>query len=138
MTPAALTLDHLGAATDRPRARGDRPRDRGERLRERGDRKPPREPAQRWPSRDEPGELGFGFGDEPNSPAETSRPAPPSTGHAAHRELTLDELLSTTWDSLTAHQTVTCPVCTGAMAPRYGSGALPVGGRCRRCGTSLG
>jgi hypothetical protein len=51
---------------------------------------------------------------------------------------TLDHLITGAWEELTAHRTVTCPVCHGHMAPRYGSGALPVGGRCRRCGSSLG
>ena len=42
------------------------------------------------------------------------------------------------WEGLSSHHTVTCPVCSGKMAPRYGSGARPVGGRCRRCGSTLG
>jgi hypothetical protein len=51
---------------------------------------------------------------------------------------TLDDLLSSVWTGLAAHHQVTCPVCRGSMAPRYGSGAQPVGGRCRRCGSTLG
>jgi hypothetical protein len=50
----------------------------------------------------------------------------------------LDEVLSAAWDGLAAHHSVTCPVCSGSMAPRYGSGAKPVGGRCTRCGSTLG
>jgi hypothetical protein len=50
----------------------------------------------------------------------------------------LDDLISGVWDGLSSHNAVTCPVCGGTMAPRYGSGARPVGGRCRRCGSSLG
>jgi hypothetical protein len=50
----------------------------------------------------------------------------------------LDDVLSAAWDGLTAHHSVTCPVCRGSMAPRYGSGAKPVGGRCTRCGSTLG
>ena len=50
----------------------------------------------------------------------------------------LDEVLSAAWDGLAAQHSVTCPVCSGAMAPRYGSGAKPVGGRCARCGSTLG
>jgi len=50
----------------------------------------------------------------------------------------LDEVLSAAWDGLAAHHSVTCPVCSGSMAPRYGSGAQPVGGRCTRCGSTLG
>jgi hypothetical protein len=62
-----------------------------------------------------------------------SRPAPASRGG-----LTLDELLSAAWDGLAGHHSVPCPVCSGPMAPRYGSGAKPVGGRCTRCGSTLG
>jgi hypothetical protein len=51
---------------------------------------------------------------------------------------TLDDLLTAAWDGLAAHDSVTCPVCSGSMAPRYGSGAKPVGGRCTRCGSTLG
>ena len=54
-----------------------------------------------------------------------------------HR-LTLDDLVLGVWEGLSSHHTVTCPVCSGKMAPRYGSGARPVGGRCRRCGSTLG
>jgi hypothetical protein len=50
---------------------------------------------------------------------------------------TLDGLLTGIWDSLTAHRDVTCPVCGGPMAPRYGAGALPIGGRCADCGSDL-
>jgi hypothetical protein len=50
----------------------------------------------------------------------------------------LDDVISGAWDDLAAHHTVACPVCSGPMAPRYGSGARPVGGRCRRCGSTLG
>jgi hypothetical protein len=50
----------------------------------------------------------------------------------------LDEVLTAAWDGLAAHHSVTCPVCSGSMAPRYGSGAQPVGGRCTRCGSTLG
>jgi len=50
----------------------------------------------------------------------------------------LDDVLSAAWDGLAAHSSVTCPVCSGSMVPRYGSGAQPVGGRCKRCGSTLG
>lgn len=149
MTPAALTLD-LGLATERTRARGDRPRTRTDRPRDRGDRgdrasrrdplqlrAPLHEHREDEPRHDEP--TGVDFEAAPPRPAAApAHEGPSSTDHATHSELTLDELLSSTWDALTMHQPVTCPVCTGTMAPRYGSGALPVGGRCRRCGTSLG
>ena len=58
--------------------------------------------------------------------------------HASHDRLTLDDLVLGVWEGLSSHHTVTCPVCSGKMAPRYGSGARPVGGRCQRCGSTLG
>ena len=51
---------------------------------------------------------------------------------------TLDDLIVGVWEGLSSHHTVTCPVCSGKMTPRYGSGARPVGGRCKRCGSTLG
>jgi hypothetical protein len=51
---------------------------------------------------------------------------------------TLDDLITGVWEGLSSHHTVTCPVCSGKMTPRYGSGARPVGGRCGRCGSTLG
>jgi hypothetical protein len=52
--------------------------------------------------------------------------------------LTLDELIVGVWEGLAAHSTVACPVCGGAMTPRYGSAPAPVGGRCESCGSTLG
>jgi hypothetical protein len=71
-----------------------------------------------------PAILGFG--------AERSRRATPR--HVP----TLADLITGTWDDLLSHTTTTCPVCSGAMAPRYGAGSAPVGGRCRDCGSTLG
>jgi hypothetical protein len=51
---------------------------------------------------------------------------------------TLDEVLVGAWEGLLAHHPVTCPVCSAAMTPRYGSGPGPVGGRCTSCGSTLG
>ena len=56
----------------------------------------------------------------------------------AHGRFTLDDLIVGVWEGLSSHHTVTCPVCSGKMTPRYGSGARPVGGRCARCGSTLG
>ena len=74
-----------------------------------------------------------------------SRYDPASHGHAAprddrssHSRLTLDDLVLGVWEGLSSHHTVTCPVCSGKMTPRYGSGARPVGGRCKRCASTLG
>ena len=50
---------------------------------------------------------------------------------------TLEDLLSGAWEDLSAHRTATCPICDGAMEPRYGSGPSAVGGRCGDCSTEL-
>jgi hypothetical protein len=52
-------------------------------------------------------------------------------------EPTLDDVLAGAWEGLTAHSVVLCPVCHDQMAPDYGAHALPVGGTCRSCGSSL-
>jgi hypothetical protein len=70
--------------------------------------------------------------DKPPAPSREPASRAPRGGQ------TLDDVLSSAWDGLAAHRSVTCPVCHGSMAPRYGSGAQPVGGRCRRCGSTLG
>ena len=51
---------------------------------------------------------------------------------------TLDQLVTRAWEGLSADRTVSCPVCHGRMAPRYGSGPGAVGGRCTGCGSVLG
>jgi hypothetical protein len=51
---------------------------------------------------------------------------------------TFDGLIVGAWEDLSAHRPVSCPVCHGAMAPRYGGGQGAVGGRCTDCGTVLG
>ena len=50
---------------------------------------------------------------------------------------TLEDVLSGAWEDLVAHRTATCPICDGAMVPRYGSVPFAVGGRCRDCGAEL-
>ena len=50
---------------------------------------------------------------------------------------TLEDVLSGAWEDLTAHRTAACPICAGAMDPRYGAGPSAVGGRCRSCRTEL-
>jgi hypothetical protein len=74
----------------------------------------------------------------PRIVASAARPAAPAAAPSSRAGRTLDELISGAWEGLSAHQTVMCPVCSGPMAPRYGSGARPVGGRCRRCASTLG
>jgi DnaJ-class molecular chaperone len=92
------------------------------------------------------GTLALGL-DRPRLPGDARQPqragrAPrhdsASEADAIRRGPTLDDLVVGVWEDLASHHTVTCPVCSGRMAPRYGSGARPVGGRCRRCGSSLG
>lgn len=54
-------------------------------------------------------------------------------------DLSLEGVIVRAWEGLAAHRGVGCPVCGGNMAPRYGaSGAAPVGGRCKDCGSVLG
>jgi hypothetical protein len=55
----------------------------------------------------------------------------------ADREPRLDELIVGLWQQLSTHASVECPVCGSAMEPEYGAHALPVGGRCGSCGSSL-
>jgi hypothetical protein len=68
------------------------------------------------------------------------RPLAPvaAAGSGSGSARSLDDLISAAWQDLVAHHTVACPMCAGPMVPRYGSGARPVGGRCRRCGSTLG
>lgn len=56
---------------------------------------------------------------------------------SARKGRTLEDVLSGAWEDLSAHRAATCPVCTGALEPRYGSGPSPVGGRCGDCGSEL-
>jgi hypothetical protein len=58
-------------------------------------------------------------------------------GAGARPERTLDDVLLDAWQQLSGHAAVSCPVCRGSMVPRYGSDPAPVGGRCRRCGSTL-
>ena len=51
---------------------------------------------------------------------------------------TLEDVISSAWEGLAAHDVVACPACRGQMVPRYGSGGTAVGGRCVDCGTTLG
>jgi hypothetical protein len=49
----------------------------------------------------------------------------------------LDDLLAGVWEGLAAHRVVACPVCASEMRPEYGAHALPIGGRCGACGSTL-
>jgi hypothetical protein len=51
---------------------------------------------------------------------------------------TLDDLVVGVWEGLAAHRTVACLACgETSMTPRYSAGPVPVGGRCRGCGTTI-
>jgi hypothetical protein len=50
---------------------------------------------------------------------------------------TLDDLLTGIWETVSSGQPATCPLCHGALEPRYGAGSAPVGGRCTSCGTEI-
>ena len=50
---------------------------------------------------------------------------------------TIDELIVGVWEGLSAGHAAACPVCDGALVPRFGSGSAPVAGRCRDCGSEL-
>ncbi|HEV8152622.1 MAG TPA: hypothetical protein VGP78_06810 [Solirubrobacteraceae bacterium] len=58
-------------------------------------------------------------------------------GDAPRERPTLDDLVVGVWEGLHAHHPAPCPICSGTMTPRYGSGPRPVGGRCGDCGTGL-
>jgi len=74
---------------------------------------------------------------ERGAPGEDPRhDAPPAAEGRGRR--TLDDLVVGVWEDLSAHHAATCPVCSGPMQPRYGSGSAPVGGRCTNCGSTLG
>jgi hypothetical protein len=65
------------------------------------------------------------------------RPTAPLPKLTPREGPTLEDVLSGAWEDLIAHRTATCPICDGAMEPRYGSGPSAVGGRCGRCRTQL-
>ncbi len=51
---------------------------------------------------------------------------------------TLDSLITGVWRELARHRITDGPVCGEEMEPEYGAHALPIGGRCTGCGTTLG
>jgi hypothetical protein len=75
------------------------------------------------------------------SPVLHERHIPPARAVVAHgtrtAARTLDEVLTATWSDLLAHRSAPCPACGGNLAPRYGAGEAPRGGRCVRCATTL-
>ncbi len=74
----------------------------------------------------------------PDQGGSSARPDP--AGHTTRPggELTLDELLVVAWEGVTAHHQASCPVCHGAMVPRYAAaGPESLGGSCRDCRSTL-
>lgn len=63
----------------------------------------------------------------------TTLPETPAVGVQS-----LDELLVDAWEGLVAQRTVSCPVCAGALRPRYGAEiGVVAGGRCADCDTTV-
>ena len=52
-------------------------------------------------------------------------------------EVTLDELVVDTWESLASARTVACPVCGEDMEPRHAAGSGELSGACAHCGATL-
>ena len=50
---------------------------------------------------------------------------------------TLDELIVSLWEGLSAGQDVACPVCAEKMRPQYGVHARAIGGQCSDCGSTV-
>jgi hypothetical protein len=61
-------------------------------------------------------------------------PLPPAQ-HAG--PASLEEVISGAWATVIAGATAPCPVCAGALQPRWSAGAGVVGGRCTDCGATL-
>jgi hypothetical protein len=72
----------------------------------------------------------------PAAPAPTASPVSPP-GPTTPAGVTLDDLVSEGWAGLAAAGSIACPICAGAMSPRWSAGAGVVGGRCGDCGTTL-
>ena len=50
---------------------------------------------------------------------------------------TLDAMLVGAWEDLRSGRSAACPVCGGALAPRFAAGPRPVAGTCDSCGSQL-
>ena len=50
---------------------------------------------------------------------------------------TLDELIVSLWEGLSAHRDVACPVCAEKMSPEYGVHARAIGGHCSACSSTV-
>ena len=60
------------------------------------------------------------------------------TAAGERSQRTLDDVVAGKWGRLLTHQVVACPLCLGEMKPEYGAHALPIGGSCATCGSTLG
>ena len=49
----------------------------------------------------------------------------------------LADVVTEAWATVIAGAPAPCPVCAGALQPRWSAGAGVVGGRCEDCGTTL-
>ena len=80
----------------------------------------------------------FDFLEAEELTAHRHEPHPTTRAVAGEEPRTLDDVLSGAWEGLTTTASATaCPVCDGALAPRWSAGAGVVGGRCRDCGSEL-
>jgi hypothetical protein len=57
--------------------------------------------------------------------------------HLFDGEPTLEERIAGAWAQLALGRTAECPLCGGALHPRWSAGAGVVGGRCESCGSEL-
>ena len=73
-----------------------------------------------------------------STPSVAPLPEPATWAGAGEQRRTLDDLLSASWEGLSAESAVAaCPVCDGELVGRWSAGAGVVGGRCRDCGSEL-
>ncbi len=63
--------------------------------------------------------------------------AAPSLFEPVGGEPTLEDEILGVWEGFITHRLAACPVCGEDMAPEYGAQALPIGGRCRGCDSTL-
>jgi hypothetical protein len=63
--------------------------------------------------------------------------AAPTLDDELGAEPTLDDMISGAWEGLSAHRSLDCLMCGEPMTPEYGVHALPIGGRCRSCDSTL-
>jgi hypothetical protein len=74
----------------------------------------------------------------PRGPAAPPTPrAPRAPGGAPAGGVSLEQVVARVWDDVRAAERASCLVCGGELAPRYGSGSLPVGASCGGCGSEL-